>query len=794
MLTRGRDGKPVSAEVSLAVVDEAIFAVRPDLTEDIWSAFYPRRWHDISSLDSLHFSFYGASGQERIRWAAGKPATTFADIKGGVVGLEPDVRKYFPDTLYWGPHVVTDARGQATVRMRMPDSLTTWRATARAVTAGTQVGSGIQKSVTRKNVIARVATPRLLRRGDAATVSVIAHNFLPAAQPARISLQGEGVEVGGAAERQVTLPARGQARLDFPVRAAAIGTATVRARVLTDQESDAVELALPIRPQGSPAVEARRGVLEGDATKVETMAFPPTSVREGRELRIHASPSLALSILPALDYLAGFPYGCTEQTMSRFLPSVIVSQARRAPGLAFLPPNPELPRMVREGVEKLARLQHEDGGWGWWDHDATDLWMTAYVVHGLGEARQAGPGVDARMLSQGREALRKLLKGHDQVTWEQAYGYLALAVSGKSDRKELTSALRRRDRLDPYGLALLTLALHRAGLTKEAAALAAEVEAAGVRAAGEAYWPHGPRGAPWRQRDVEATAFAVKALAVARPQSRLLPEGALWLAGRRVNGAWWDSTRTTALAVYGLLDYLEQTRELEADFTLEIRDNDRVLRSLVVTPESLKQPEGLQIVLRGSELGDGTHAITLVKKGRGRLYYSVVSRQTVEEERPPSASMGVHIRREYQRLRILREGDRYVYRAEAIRGAVKPGDELLVTLTVRADGDYEHVLIEDGIPSDAEGIADDSRFRLAGEGRREGRGWRWWYAGREIRDDRVALFATRLARGEHRFQYFLKAVVPGTFWVPPARAELMYHPEVQGRSDSETLRIAGEES
>src|SRR5438309_6342582 len=42
---------------------------------------------------------------------------------------------------------------------------------------------------------------------------------------------------------------------------------------------------------------------------------------------IEASSSIASTLFGALDYLTSFPYGCTEQTMSSFLPNVIVAQA-----------------------------------------------------------------------------------------------------------------------------------------------------------------------------------------------------------------------------------------------------------------------------------------------------------------------------------------------------------------------------------------------------------------------------------------------------------------------------------
>ena len=41
---------------------------------------------------------------------------------------------------------------------------------------------------------------------------------------------------------------------------------------------------------------------------------------------MEVSPSIAGSLFSALDYLTSYPYGCTEQTMSSYLPNVIVAE------------------------------------------------------------------------------------------------------------------------------------------------------------------------------------------------------------------------------------------------------------------------------------------------------------------------------------------------------------------------------------------------------------------------------------------------------------------------------------
>ncbi|MEL7363242.1 MAG: hypothetical protein AAFN13_14300, partial [Bacteroidota bacterium] len=67
----------------------------------------------------------------------------------------------------------------------------------------------------------------------------------------------------------------------------------------------------------------------------------------------------------------------------------------------------------------------------------------------------------------------------------------------------------------------------------------------------------------------------------------------------------------------------------------------------------------------------------------------------------------------------------------------------------------------------------------------------WWgsFNHTELRDDRVLLFADYLRRGEHTYTYLARATTPGTFVHPPAQAELMYEPEVNGRTATGTVVV-----
>lgn len=141
ILARDADGAPVpNAEVSLGVVDEAIYSISPDYSGNIRQQFYGMLYNSVETHLSISYFFRGFAGDKPVDLASVKPSYQLADFKNEAQPVQPTIRKDFSDTAYWQPSTVTGSDGRATVKFRLPDNLTTWRATARAVTANTMVG------------------------------------------------------------------------------------------------------------------------------------------------------------------------------------------------------------------------------------------------------------------------------------------------------------------------------------------------------------------------------------------------------------------------------------------------------------------------------------------------------------------------------------------------------------------------------------------------------------------------------------------------------------------------------
>ena len=177
--------------------------------------------------------------------------------------VQPKIRKAFPDTAYWMADVRTGSNGQATVHFDYPDAITSWRATTRGVTQDTKVGSAVVNTIVRKNLMVRLVVPRFFRRGDEITISTIVQNYLPTDKVAQVSMEFSGLQVLEGGQRNVTVPSRGLMKVDYRVRVLDVDSARVLGKALTDVESDAMELTLPVVPFGVKLAVAKSGSVAG---------------------------------------------------------------------------------------------------------------------------------------------------------------------------------------------------------------------------------------------------------------------------------------------------------------------------------------------------------------------------------------------------------------------------------------------------------------------------------------------------------------------------------------------------
>ena len=834
------DGRPVAdVDVALAMVDEAVYSIMPDATQEIQRFFYGNRWNEVSTSSSLAFNFYGdarrmASGDALLSAAPasaesgaankqmadasgrdGARTLAFGDVKGQMF-VQPAMRRNFQDMMFWTPSARTGADGRVRLDVNFPDNLTTWRITARGVTRNTAVGQSVSRVVARKDLLVRMETPRFLIQGDELVISTTVHNYLSSAKQTKVEFSGTNVKLAESS-RTISIAANGEQRLDWRITAPSTGTATLTVKALTNEESDAVELPVPVLPRGLRVTTGESGEFDdrtGSGTL--TLTLPEQTEPSSGELAVTVTPSLAGSLLGALDELIGYPYGCVEQTMSRFLPTIVVARTLDQLNVPFdQGRRAEIPRMANAGLQRLYGMQNEEGGWGWWSNDGSDVFMTAYVSYGLHIARQAGFAVDEQRQTRGLDALRRAVlekpttdRGQtdqrrssrgvlDATTESYALYVLSLASEGAPQKAvvDRISTLARRDTINNYARALLALASRSAGLTSQAASLVAKLEGAATESGTSTYWKGKGWHYSWQDDMVETTALTVNAILAVRGETEQVRRGIRWLLSQREGDAW-HNTRQTAMVIYSLSDYLRASRELDPDYTYVVKVNGAEVGTGRFTRADV-YGEGRVIKLDRSKLRTGANTVTVEKSGAGKLYSAARLSYYATGSAIQQASAGYRVTREYSLLRKERQGDVYVYTKRPFSGTVRTGDEIFVKVTVRPDAAHDYFMLEDPLPAGCEVVSNTDGYTIPGEPMYDEKarhergwyGWYWWYADREVRDEKVAFFARWMPVAEQEFSYIMRAQIPGRYSVMPSVGALMYYPEVRGNSGPIALTI-----
>jgi uncharacterized protein YfaS (alpha-2-macroglobulin family) len=787
-------GKPVAgADFSLGVVDEAIYAIQPESAGNILTTFYGNVYSKVATDSSLSYYFTGQAGDRAMQLAslnsesASLSRTALAALKPERL-VQPKIRKAFPDTAFWVADVNTDANGQATVKFNYPDAITSWRATTRGVAQNTMVGSAVENAIVRKNLMVRLVVPRFFRRGDEIVVSTIVQNYLPAEKTAQVSMEFTGLQVLDGATKNVPVPSRGTVKVDYRVRVLDVDSAKVLGKALTDVESDAMELTLPVEPFGVKLAVPKSGSIAGNNSVSEQIAFSQGIERNTRKLTIELAPSIAGTVLGALDFLTSYPYGCTEQTMSSFLPDVLVADAVKKLGVSGGVDPQKLNKQVQAGLDKLYQYQHPDGGWGWWQTDDSQPFMTAYVLAGLVQAKSAGYTIEDERITNARKwLLPQFMRSTAVKTDLRAYMAYVLVLSGSdSNAAVLDSVWNRRSTLTAYGKALLGLAMAQTNDLR-ASELASDLVGSAKQDDSQAWWPTDNNYLMDFYGDTtpEATAYALKLLDRVEPQSPLLPKAAMWLVMHRSSGYYWDSTEQTAMVIYGLTDYLQRTQELKPNYSVEVQVNGKTVGTKKFTAADAMAPP-MSITLQESQLSATGNQVKLVKSGEGRLYWSARGEYyTSQANAVNTGTFQLSTVREYYRLTPQQTDDNVVYHLDKISGPLQVGDTLAVRITV-GGSNWRYLMVEDPIPSGTESIARDDLYQLD----QQPPWWQSrWSSYRELRDDRTTFFNYWFSRGQSEYTYLLKVVNPGVFRVSPTRVEPMYQPQYMSTSSAMTVTV-----
>jgi alpha-2-macroglobulin len=759
-VTARADGKPTPAEISLALVDEAIFAVAPETREEIYHFFRGRRDHLVRTIHSFPRLYLGGASKDLAKLAGDD------DLKGIAI------RKIFKDTAAWLPVLAGDSTGVSTAEAKLPDNLTTWRATAIGHSAEQQFGSGQATFISRLPFMARLAPPRFMIAGDQLQIPGLLNDASNKEQQVKGLFEATGLSLPGETSFTGTVPAGGTLRRDVTVEAKQAGQAMLRLSAAGSEGRDALELALPILPRALQREQATGITLRSGQAQV-SLTLPAEAQPDSGTLQISFSPTVVDSLFPALEQLIAFPYGCVEQTVSRFVPAVYVKQLlteQKQQASALL--EQKLPDILAEGLRRLADFQHEDGGWGWWKNGPSTPELTALVMQGLATAKQAGVSVDEQMIKQGKKALETQLSAARPP--QVALLYRALTAHSGSNHvaeKQLAESLNS---LPPEALIATAEAFYNRGDTVRASTLLQAMTPLLQQDREAAWLPDSGTSWRWGGSSIETTAALLSAASRITPKSPLNPALASYLA-RQQQGGWWRTTTGSAASVIALANYVKSSQEQQASYTARLLLGSTELEQFTV--EQGRLTKGRASLTAPASTGE--NRLQLTRDGTtGTAYLSASLQYRVAPEQAVTRDELQLERRIYRIKSVQSNGQwRHEYQQLQPGEAVQTGEDLELRLVVKNSKPFEYVILEDHLPAGFELRQSDRDPRYAGESAYLG-----WYEHRERRDASVAWFISHLPPGSHEFRTVIYPELKGRVMALPTAIWPMYRPELRSES------------
>ncbi|HUM68824.1 MAG TPA: Ig-like domain-containing protein, partial [Chloroflexota bacterium] len=394
-------GRPVQANLSLALVDLAVLSLKPDNSRLIQEVFYAQQAYRSKVGSGLFISAEGLpiNIPEQMYGGGGGGDGGIGLSGQDAYGLEEDARRDFPDTAYWEGNITTDENGRASVTISLPDSTTTWRLSSKAVSLeGTLVGQTSTDVVVTKPLLIQPLTPRFFTFGDQVVLGATLHNNTEETLNGTVGLDASGVTLLTEAEQSVSIAPGERAWVQWPVRVEDVEFVDLTFFATAGQYNDATKPTFGIAPnQLIPVIHyeavdvvGASGVLTTTGEAVEAIYLPET-VANG-EVIFQLTPSLAATLVEALEFTGPMDdrYACAHELGNRLLANVAVLRALEQLEIENNTLAGQLDSQITADLHRLFTLVKSDGGWGWCGSKESDPILTASIILAVLHAQTLG--------------------------------------------------------------------------------------------------------------------------------------------------------------------------------------------------------------------------------------------------------------------------------------------------------------------------------------------------------------------------------------------------------------------
>lgn len=750
------------------------------------------------------------------------------------------VRENFNALAVFAPSMRTDSNGRVTVDVKLPDNLTRYRITAVSVDTGKRFGSGESSITAKQPLMVRPSAPRFMNFGDSIDLPVVVQNQTDQDMAVDVVVRASNAKLTGgspsgsdgtaASGRRILVKANAREEVRFPVQTLKAGTARFQIAATSGKFGDAAEISLPVWTPATTEAFATYGTTDENGAIIQPVQTPGDVYPQFGGLEVTTSSTQLQELTDAFIYLANYPYACSEQLASRMISIAAMRDVLSAFKSKDMPAAKDLEAQFARDVEILASRQRDDGSFGLWKRDRERYeypFLTVHVAHALALAKAKGYRVPEAMLNKTKPYLRDIEKHFNdewhknspQVRWTiSAYALYVRDLIGDKDvakaKRLLAEATGGSQNVSyekmPFEALgwILSVVATDPGSSADVDAIVRFLMNRTTETAAAANFVTDYGDAKWLIMYSNRRADGVLLEALLRVRSRssentavsdLIPKLVRGLLAHRTKGHW-GSTQENVFILLALDKYFNAFERVTPDFVTRVwlgstYAGEQAFKGRSVDSNVLNIPMSYL-----TEQG-GTSNLLIDRQGAGRLYYRIGMKFAPSNLKLDPADYGFTVLRKYE---ALDNADDVRQNADG-SWTIKSGARVRVRLTMVAQARRYHVALVDNLPAGLEilnpGLAvtevipsDTGGTGVLAYGSRSmGHGWyywrQYWFDHQNMRDERAEAFASLLWEGVYNYSYVARATTPGSFVVPPAKAEEMYAPETFGRTGTDFVRV-----
>lgn len=781
------NGQPVKADLSLAVVDEAIFQIREDFTPRMVDSFNTK----ISNWVMTNYSF---------------PITLLA---GAAKEDKIKVRDDFRDTALWLPQIFTDEKGLAEINFKVPDNLTTWRLTMRGHSKEGLMGEKRTQTLVTQELIARIGKPRFLVEGDnLQLIGVVTNNTADGLANIATTFKIDGAVVPPIDGGSMSLTSYGTGRIHYPLavpmnrqKTSLLFSARVDSKI-----NDALKFEIPIERRGSSYAITYNNMAMKDSMPAINVPFKVSDFEYApEEITISVVPNAYQRLIEAAKSLSNYPYGCVEQTISKFLPLATVVALLKESGVEPTTIDKEINDKVSTGIMRVCSLQSQNGSWGWWGGQNNSPNLTAYAMHSIYLLKNMNYYVPELTISNGKSALRYLLDNGNFGPDEMSYLFYVYTLWNDWDMslynkisKKCETSYQLSNLINAAKLELGRKKIHekeRVELEKVVADYTAILLKGLKRDQYGIYWGTTSKAWDWSGNNVIVTSSVLSALSGSEKYNDIAMQIIASLLNRSTTDGW-GNTKTSAFAILALGEYLKLHPVNTSDngsvyFTANGKEIARF--KISETKSTDIKPQTIRVKLKDLGITDNLKIETVTENTSLPIPYNIEVKGilTFKEQTIPfwknegssitALSNGLSVNREIYKIKRVRDMSNNEYLVPVKvddKSTITVGDELMVKLKFSAADTFKYVALEDYLPSGFE-VTRPSAYTSFTTPMHS-----------EVWDNRMVFFFEELNPNEvYEIAYIVRAELPGDFMMRATRAECMYAPEIQGWTKPIQLKV-----